>query len=186
MSKSGIPCTRRVAQAKGLDRHVCQSTLLAQIIQERLVRHQMAAVEHDRVLQEDTKIVVSLLLFRALFCKRRDLYSGACCKFVERFLEIKVLALHHKLEDVSTLTTLAKTAPRTGIGPHHKRRRVLVIVEGTKPRIILALMAKFDPRLRDKVYNIDFGFDLINDRHEQDYRLDWMRWQIYTTPIGRF
>jgi hypothetical protein len=39
-------------------------------------------------------------------------------------------------------------------------------------------MAQLDPRVRDKVYDIDFGFDLINDRHEQDYRLDWMRWQI--------
>jgi hypothetical protein len=55
---------------------------------------------------------------------------------------------------------------------------MLVIVEWTKPRIVPAGMAKFNARLRDKVYNIYFGFDLINDGHEQDYRLDWMRWQM--------
>jgi hypothetical protein len=49
---------------------------------------------------------------------------------------------------------------------------VLVIVEGTKTRIVPARMPQFDPCLRDEVYNIDFGFDLIDDRHIGDYRLD--------------
>jgi hypothetical protein len=45
-------------------------------------------------------------------------------------------------------------------------------VERTKPGIVPAGMPQLDSGLRDKVYNIDFGFNLINDRHGQDYRLD--------------
>jgi len=138
----------------------------------------MAAIEDDRVLKQDAELVVSLLLFRGLPCKGWDLHSGARRKFVERFLEIEVLTLHHKLEDVPALPALTEAAPCARLRPHHEGRCVLVIVERTKARIVPAGMSQFDSRLRDKVYDIDFGFDLINDRHTQDYRLDWMRWQI--------
>jgi hypothetical protein len=42
---------------------------------------------------------------------------------------------------------------------------VFVIVEGTKAGIVPARVAQLDSRLGDKVYDIDFGFDLIYDRH---------------------
>jgi hypothetical protein len=42
---------------------------------------------------------------------------------------------------------------------------MLVIVKGTKARVVPACMAKFHPRFRNEVYDIDFGFDLIDDRH---------------------
>ena len=41
-------------------------------------------------------------------------------KFVECFLEIQVLALHHKFEDIAALTTLTEAAPRTRLRPHHE------------------------------------------------------------------
>jgi hypothetical protein len=38
--------------------------------------------------------------------------------------------------------------------------------------MVPACMPEFDSCLRDKVYDIDSGFDLIDDRHAWDYRLD--------------
>jgi hypothetical protein len=42
---------------------------------------------------------------------------------------------------------------------------VFVIVEWTETGIVPARMAQLNARLGDKVDNIDFRFDLINDRH---------------------
>ena len=132
----------------------------------------MTAIENDRVFEQDAELVVGFLLFGSMFCKGWDFHARARRKLVERFLEIKVLTLHHKLEDIPALIALTEAAPRPGLGPDHERGRMLVIVERTKACIVPARMAQFDTRLRDKVYDIDFGFDLINDRHAQDYRLD--------------
>src|SRR6266498_5316673 len=125
----------------------------------------MTAIENDRVLEQNMELFVSFLFFGSLFRERRDLHPRARGKFIERLFEIKVLALHHKLEDIPALVALTKATPRSRLGPNHKGRRVLVIVERTKACIVPARMAQLDPRLRDQVYDIYFGFNLINDRH---------------------
>ena len=57
------------------------------------------------------KPVVGFLLFGCLLGKSWDLNAGTRRKFIERFLEIKVLTLHHKLEDIATLIALTEATP---------------------------------------------------------------------------
>lgn len=98
-----------------------------------------------------------------IFCNKRfNLDSRAVSQFGQCFLEIDPLAFHHKFEDVAALVTLTKTAPCPRLGPDHESRRVLVIVEGTETRIILACVAQFNASLRHEVYDIYLGFDFIN------------------------
>jgi hypothetical protein len=40
---------------------------------------------------------------------------------------------------------------------------MLVVVEWTKARVVAAGMTQLDPGFGDKVYDIDPGFDLIDD-----------------------
>src|ERR1041385_8201909 len=125
----------------------------------------MAAIKNDRVFKQNMESVVDFLLFGCLPSKRWDLNAGARRKFIERFLEIEVLALHHKLEDITTLIALTEATPGAGIRPDHERGRVLVFVEGAKACIVPAGMAQLDACLRGKIHDIYFGFNLINDRH---------------------
>jgi hypothetical protein len=55
---------------------------------------------------------------------------------------------------------------------------MFVLVEGTKTCIVPAGMTQFDARLGSQIYNIYLGFDLVNDGHSRDYRLDWTESQI--------
>jgi hypothetical protein len=108
---------------------------------------------------------------KASFCsgdlagEGRHFHAGACGEFVERLLEIEVLALHHELEDVAALVALTEAPPRAGLGPDHEGGRLLVVVERTEARIVLPGMAQFDTSLGDEVYDVDAGFDLINGGH---------------------
>src|SRR5215208_4395137 len=111
----------------------------------------MTTIENERVLQEDAKVIVGFLLFRGLFRKGRHLHARARSQVIESFLKIKVLALHHKLENIATLVALTKAAPRPGLRPDHERRRMFVVMERAKARIVSARVAQFDPRLRDQV-----------------------------------
>src|ERR1051325_228120 len=165
MSQHCIPGIGSIAQAKGLDGEVGESAFLAQIIQQFSIRHEMTTIEDDRVFEENTEFIVCVFFFGSLFCKCGNLYTGTRRKVVECFLEIQVLALHDKLEDVPTLVALTEATPRPRLGPDHKGRRMLVIVEWTKTGIVPARVAQFDACLRDKVNDIYFRFDLINDRH---------------------
>src|SRR5512140_245870 len=123
----------------------------------------MAAIEDDRILQQDAQVIIGFFLLRGLPGEGRHLHPGARRQLVERLLEIKVLTLHDKLEDITAFVALTEAAPGTGLRPHDKGRCMLVIVEWTKACIVPACMTQLDPRLRDKVDNIYFGFDLIND-----------------------
>src|SRR5690242_17068388 len=123
----------------------------------------MTTIKNDRIFQQYMEPVVDFLLFGRLLCKGWDLYAGARCEFIERFLEIKVLTLHHKLENIAPLVALTEATPGARIRPDHEGRRMLIFVEGTKARIVSASMAQLDPRLRGKVHDIYFGFNLIND-----------------------
>ena len=49
---------------------------------------------------------------------------------------------------------------------------MFIFVEWAKTGIVPAGMPQFDTRLGSKIYNIYLGFDLVNDGHSRDYRLD--------------
>src|SRR6476469_5762653 len=125
----------------------------------------MTAIKNDRVFKQNMEPVVDFLLFGRLLCKGRDLHTGPRRKFIERFLEIKVLTLHHKLEDIATLIALTEATPGAGIRPDHEGGRMLIFVERAKACIVPAGMAQLDTRLRGKIHDIYFGLNLINDRH---------------------
>jgi hypothetical protein len=58
-------------------------------------------------------------------------------------------------------------------------------VEGTKAGIVPARVAQLDSRLGDEVYDIDFGFDLIYDRHVVEIidSIEWKRKSMRRTSL---
>src|SRR3989304_5566744 len=118
----------------------------------------MAAIEDQRVFEQFTEVVVGFLLFRRRFYIFRDVHARPRGKFIERFLEIKVLALHDELKDIAAFIALTEAAPGAALRPDDERGRVLVVMERTKTRIVLARMAQFDTGLRDQICNIYFRF----------------------------
>jgi hypothetical protein len=125
----------------------------------------MTPVKDQRVLKQFAEVIKGFPLFGCFLYIGRDFNTGARGKSVQRVLKIKVLALHHKLEDVTTFIALTKTAPRARLGPNHKRRRFLILMERTKSRVIFAGMAQFYTSLRDKVDDVYAGFDFVSNGH---------------------
>ena len=110
-------------------------------------------------------MLVGFLLLGRFALVILDLHACAQSQFLHGLFEIQAVAFHHELENVAAFITLTKTAPRARLGPDHKGRRVLVIVEGTKARVVLPRMAQFHPGLGNEVDNINADFDLINGGH---------------------
>ena len=99
-------------------------------------------------------------------------HARARGELLHGFLEIQPFALHHELENIAALVALTETPPGARFGPDDESRRMFILMERTKARIVLTRMAQFDTGLGGKIHNIYFGLDLINDGHAEDYRLD--------------
>ena len=110
-------------------------------------------------------MLVGLLLLGCFLVKGRQFHAGAGRKLGERVLELQVLTLHHKLEDISALIALTKAAPCTRLGPDDEGRGLFIVVKRTKPGIVFARMAQFDTRLRDKIHDIYARFYFIDCGH---------------------
>ncbi|HKY53586.1 MAG TPA: hypothetical protein VJM08_04730, partial [Anaerolineales bacterium] len=67
--------------------------------------------------------------------------------------------------NVSTLIALTEATPRPRLGPDYKRGRFLILMKRTKACVILAGMAQLYTRLRNEVYDVYAGFDLISNGH---------------------
>lgn len=106
---------------------------------------------------------------RRLALKRLDLHACAVSQFLQGILKIQPFALHHELENIPALVTLTKTAPCSGLRPYHKSRRMLVVMERTESRIVLACMAQLYASLRHEVYDIYLGFNVINGCHGNQF-----------------
>jgi hypothetical protein len=92
-------------------------------------------------------------------------HARARGELLHGFLEIQPFALHHELENIAALVALTETPPGARFGPDHESRRMFILMERTKARIVLARMTQFDTGLGNEVDNIDAGLDLINCRH---------------------
>src|SRR3989304_7489587 len=125
----------------------------------------MRSIINDRIFKQNAQMLIGFFYLRRLALQGFDLHPGAVCQFVQRFLKINPLALHHELENITTLVTLTETPPRPSLRPDNERRRFLIIMEWTKPRVVPARVAQFDTGLGNEVYDIYPGFDFINGGH---------------------
>src|ERR1051325_4061211 len=111
----------------------------------------MAAIKNDRIFKQNMESVVDFLLFGCLPIKRWDLNAGARRKFIERFLEIEVLAVHNKLEDITTFIALTEAARGAGLSRDHERGSMFVFLEGPKACIFPADMPQLETCLPGKI-----------------------------------
>src|SRR5688572_24107131 len=113
----------------------------------------MTAIKEQCIFEQLAEVFEGFSLFRCFLDISRDFHTRARGKSIQCIFEIKVLALHHKLEDIAALIALTETTPRPRFRPDHKRRRFLVFMERAKACVVLASMAQLYTRLRDEVYN---------------------------------
>ncbi len=156
-----VVAARSKPQPKGFDGGVCQSALFAQVGQNIFVCKKLGAVINDRILQQFAEVFVGFLLLWGLALVFFYFHTRAQRQLLHGFLEVQSLALHDELENIPALVTLTKATPRPRLGPDHKGRRVLVIVEGAKACVVLPRVAQFYASLGDEVDDINSGFDFI-------------------------
>jgi hypothetical protein len=167
VSQGSFPGVGCIAQTEGLDGLVAQAALV-EVLEGGLTGRgvqQMMAVEGDSVFEQGTQVVV---LFGGGLIGRGgglELHAGALCQVVQGFGEVPALFLHHKAEDIAALVALPKTAPGARFGEDHEGRGARVGMEGTKARIALPRAAELH-RLRDEVYDLNPGLDLIDRGHK--------------------
>ncbi len=76
----------------------------------------MTPIKDNRVLEQFAKVIVGFLGLGRLALVGLHLHARTVGQFIQGFLEIQPILLHHELEDVAALVARAEAAPGAGVG----------------------------------------------------------------------